>query len=1247
MKVFKQRRHALFNRPVEIAGKHYLSLGVMLYFDLTAPDDLHTEQELWKELVALLGTDMVLDQGWPKPHGEVLCAGNAHAPRGRETRAQVVRLKCGPVDKTLNVFGDRYWVRGDDGISRLTEAESFTRMPLDWKHAFGGPEFADNPLGKGIASVTLPSGQEAIPLPNVEGGASAGAHASPLIGAPTDRPAPACFGVVDLMWPLRAKKNGTYDDAWVKNRWPGLPNDMNYEFFCMAQEDQYLPRHFQGDEKIEISGMHPDMPVVASRLPKLRVRAFVTRRDKKEPENVAKAAFEEVGLKPETLWLFPEILRGVILWRGMAPCADDEYSDLARLYVADEPAASEPKPIEFYRDDQLKKADLTVPFDPAVQQAFQRKMAAGAKRVLNLPKDLKDTLARQNGQAPAMVMSPQDVGRVLKANIRNVRATIDSVESSAKDLHQRFGHLVPVDLSAFPRARAQASAMESRLEGMLKKADEMTQRKADMLAKAGEMLKRPQVQFMADEKGRRDLEKLLDKPEEPPFHARGFPLVVSWRVELDIDQARMQKLAALGLERGSVKRRWLACNPEPREERCADWGLKPQDGRETFILPAGLVLPRFEGQNLNRLLVRTGALDDSAGDVLVPGSAEEPLFLEAAAESGVVAIVADELCAAFIEQEAGDFAHVAVCAQPGGPLPKPAAEAVKNGAAAIVVWPEAGAWAGREAEFSAALPGCRFARLPEAKTVFAAHQKGQDVRQAIVEQLPPEAAQRHSLLFDAPGAEKKPGAKKLEDILSAPSIGDLIKNGVGEAQAARETVAGARKSAMMARMEEAKQRVSMMGFDLPEAPPQPQLPLNMTAELNTRADQVAAMRDRLKSMASLPPDKEPEIEKIISSLREMGPKLDAQRAEQLGRLRAFQPPPEAAQAFAKGGLDIAKLRPQPPELVLKAAKGEAGVDITGATLKDLDFSGQDLSGLDLSRARITKCLFKDAKLTGARFDQAMLKGCDFTGADLSQTLLDRAVFQECALDKASLRQAKGEMTVIRKSGLKEADFSGAELTQAVVQQSKLEKLRLTGAKLRLSVFDGGDATGLEADGARFEKCVFKKVALNQASFRGISTDALLLHTCAGEKVSFANSELFKFRISHESSFPGLNLGAVTWKQGYCRKADLSGADFQGATLERTIFDSCAMTRANLAKVRLRRCRFPKCDLEAAVMHFADLFMASLRKTRLVQADMRGANCYAVDFFKAVFGETRMEGANLKRSLLAGHEEAMRAGRLIV
>ncbi len=1242
MKIFKERRHALFNRPVEIAGKHYLSLGVMLYFDLTAPEELHTEQELWKELVALLGPELQLDQGWPKPHAEVLCAGHACAPGGLPTPAVRVRLRCGPVDKTLNVFGDREWVRGNDGVLRLSQAKPFVTMPLDWKHAFGGPEFKDNPLGKGIAAMTRPDGAQVIPLPNVEWASPA----SPLIGAPTDRPAPASFGPVDMQWPLRAKKNGTYDDAWVKTRWPALPDDMNYEFFCMAPEDQYLPGHFDGSEVIEVEGLHKDLPRIASHLPRYRVRAFVTRRDAKHPEDLAKASFDEVGLKPETLWLFPEILRGVILWRGMVACADDEYSDLGRLFVADEANASEPKPIEHYRDIQLKKADLSVPFDPAMQLDFQRKMAAGAKKVLNLPKQLRETVGSSQGQAPALVMSPQDAGRALKANLKQIRATIDSVEASTTDLHQRFGHVVAADLGIFPRARIQADKMEAQLDGMLQRAQVMEQRKAQMLDKARDILKRPQMQFMANMKHKRDLEQLLEKPGEPPFHAMGFPLVVSWRVGLSIDQERMRELGSLGLERNTVKRRWLAWNPEPRQERAAEWGLAPEPGKETFTLPAGLVLPGFAGAKLDRLLVRTGALDNAASDVLVLGSRDEPLFLEAASEQGVVAIVADELSAAFIEQEAGDFAHVAVCAAPGAPLPKAGAEALKNGALAVVVWPEAGPWAGREAEFEAALPGCRFARLPEVQGVFAAHKKGQDVRQAIVELLPPDKAQEHSLLFDAPGLPKKPGAKKLQDILSPEGIKKLIAGGVADAKAAKEAAFGPVIAEMNKRAAAAKARMAKEGFIAPDLPP-PTGPTSMTEQMNRAADKAEAIRDKMGKMGALTPEAEAKLNDAAARLRATGPKLDAQKAEGLARMKAFQLPPEHAQALAKAGLDPAKLKPQPPELVLAASKGEAGADVTGATIKDLDFSGQDLSGLDLSKARISKCLFKGTKLTGARFEQAMVKGCDFSGADLTGAVLNRAIFKECTLDKAILRQATGEMPVIQKSSLRQADLTGCDFSQIIVQQSCLEGLRLDQGSYRLSIFSEGDATGLSAEGARFEKCVFKKVALNKASFRGITTDALLLHTCAGQQASFANSELFKFRISHDSAFPGLNLRGVTWKQGYCKKADLTGADFQGSELERTIFDSCLLVNANLAKVKLRRCRFPKSDMEAAVLHFADLFMASLRKTRLVQADLRGANCYAVDFFKAVFGETRMEGANLKRSLIDGHEEAMRLEGLIV
>ena len=94
-----------------------------------------------------------------------------------------------------------------------------------------------------------------------------------------------------------------------------------------------------------------------------------------------------------------------------------------------------------------------------------------------------------------------------------------------------------------------------------------------------------------------------------------------------------------------------------------------------------------------------------------------------------------------------------------------------------------------------------------------------------------------------------------------------------------------------------------------------------------------------------------EVITVIARLRELGPQLDAQKSEGMARLKAFQPPSEAQAAFAKAGLDPAKLKPQAPDVVLGAAKGKG--DVRGATIKGEDFSGMDLSGIDFSQARIS------------------------------------------------------------------------------------------------------------------------------------------------------------------------------------------------------------------------------------------------------------------------------------------------------
>ena len=63
MKIFKEKQHSFFPRPLGIGDKFYLSVGIMAFFDLNDPDSLLDEQELWKTVPTQLGPKPLIDQG--------------------------------------------------------------------------------------------------------------------------------------------------------------------------------------------------------------------------------------------------------------------------------------------------------------------------------------------------------------------------------------------------------------------------------------------------------------------------------------------------------------------------------------------------------------------------------------------------------------------------------------------------------------------------------------------------------------------------------------------------------------------------------------------------------------------------------------------------------------------------------------------------------------------------------------------------------------------------------------------------------------------------------------------------------------------------------------------------------------------------------------------------------------------------------------------------------------------------------
>lgn len=353
MKVVKPLKLGILHRAFEFQGRCFWTPCVMAFFDFSDQPALLSEIDMWKFSAEALGKDAALDTGMPKERAEVLVSGDFQAPGGKPQPAGRIRLTLGGPDKTLDntldktlfIFGDRYWKKNAAMTWGMSEPEPIQAMPITYPHAFGGPRHKPNPLGKGMVADIDPDGAERIPLPNIE-------LPHQLVVARSDKPDPAGFGPIDLTWPQRAAKSGTYDQHWYDTRFPGLADDIDWTFFNTAPEDQQLDGFFNGDERFSIEGMHAEKSRIESGLPDIRPRLFIARQ-KKESELI----FEEVELRMDTLWLFPNAEKGVMIYHGLTEVQSDTAKDILHLVAAYEKRSHSRRDIEHYRQALDKRLD--------------------------------------------------------------------------------------------------------------------------------------------------------------------------------------------------------------------------------------------------------------------------------------------------------------------------------------------------------------------------------------------------------------------------------------------------------------------------------------------------------------------------------------------------------------------------------------------------------------------------------------------------------------------------------------------------------------------------------------------------------------------------------------------------------------------------------------------------------------------------------------------------------------------------
>jgi hypothetical protein len=260
-----------------------------------------------------------------KPCTDVLVNGSAWAPGGRPATSVDIGFIAGPIRKRLKVFGDRWWTVSLAGTDVISEPELFISRPVRYEQAFGGWDRssadakdhrldARNPVGQGF--ITNPNGRLGRPLPAIE-------HPGDLVTAWHSRPEPAGLNAVACHWSPRRELAGTYDEAWLKSRFPLWAEDLDPRYYCCAPRDQQVDGYLRGGEPVQVVNMSPNGPIRFD-LPRL-VFGFSTRLRREIVHHRGSLA---------TVILEPEGPRVIMVWQSALMCnhhADDLDQTTVRL----------------------------------------------------------------------------------------------------------------------------------------------------------------------------------------------------------------------------------------------------------------------------------------------------------------------------------------------------------------------------------------------------------------------------------------------------------------------------------------------------------------------------------------------------------------------------------------------------------------------------------------------------------------------------------------------------------------------------------------------------------------------------------------------------------------------------------------------------------------------------------------------------------------------------------------------------
>lgn len=264
-------------------------------------------------------------------------------------------------------------------------------------------------------------------------------------------------------------------------------------------------------------------------------------------------------------------------------------------------------------------------------------------------------------------------------------------------------------------------------------------------------------------------------------------------------------------------------------------------------------------------------------------------------------------------------------------------------------------------------------------------------------------------------------------------------------------------------------------------------------------------------------------------------------AEQLRELLTRRVPAVHAMAATllhAAGVGWKPARGRLPDLSRARLSGAAwpGVDLRRALLNETDLTGADLAEAALDGAKAKLAVFRGAGLGGATLHGIRADHADFSGANLSQVGAKRARFRSALFCSAQLNAA---------------DLSGSDFTRADFSHARLPAARFVHADLSQAVFDEADLSGADLGLSRL-----RKARLSRANLSGARLTSADLTECDLEGVFLPDADMESANLTRAdltgSLFPRANL-----RYAVLHQAGLADVDWHDADLRNADFSNCA------------------------------------------------------------------------------------------